>query len=630
LAICVPPIVFQPDPRQAAQELLNQHQAARSAFSNVVNENYKLGKEWPSMAVTEDRVGRDLPVLEKAPTGIQGLDEITAGGLPRGRTTLVCGSAGCGKTLFSLEFLVRGAVQYDEPGVFMSFEETSEEVAENVASLGFDLNQLSEQGKLALDHVHVERSEIEETGEYDLQGLFIRLGYAIDSIGAKRVVLDTLEALFGGLSNEAILRAELRRLFRWLKNRGVTAIITGERVQEGTLTRHGLEEYVSDCVILLEHRVTEQVSTRKLRIVKYRGSVHGTNEYPFLISETGISVLPITSLGLDYDAWDERISTGVAALDEMLEGKGYYRGSTILLSGTAGTGKSSLSAHFANATCKAGERCLYFAFEESPNQIIRNMRSIGIDLKQWTQKGLLQFQAARPTVYGMEMHLLVMHRLVSEFNPTAVIVDPVTNFITVSNTVEVKAMLMRLIDYLKMQGITALFTSLTANVEFLEQTDVGISSLIDSWIMLRDIESNGERNRGLYVLKSRGMAHSNQIREYLLTRDGIQLLEPYLGPSGVLTGSARVSQEAQDEAVKTARYEAVEGRRLSMERKRKALEAQIAAMRAEFEAEEEEANSLILQDEKRENQIAKNRRTLARSRRVTGPRNTGNGLEGGD
>ncbi len=572
------------------------------------------------MALPHDPATTRLPSLEKAPTGIQGFDEITEGGLPRGRTSLVCGGPGCGKTLFSSEFLVHGALQYNEPGVFMSFEETAEELTENVASLGFDLNELQETGKLALDYVHIERSEIEETGEYDLEGLFIRLGYAIDSVGAKRVVLDTLEALFGGFSDESILRAELRRLFRWLKNKGVTAIITAERGsgQGGSLTRHGLEEYVSDCVILLDHRVIEQISTRRLRIVKYRGSMHGTNEYPFLIGEDGIVVLPITSLGLNHAVSTGFVSTGVAELDTMLDGKGYYKGSTVLVSGIAGTGKSSLAAHFADAICRSGGHCLYFAFEESPEQIVRNMRSIGIDLEQWThkEKNLLRFHAARPTASGMEMHLVVMHKLIADFKPDAVVVDPITSFVSVGSSLEVKSLLMRLIDFLKSSGITALFTSLTTGDELIEQTNVGVSSLIDTWLLLRAIESNGERNRGINVLKSRGMAHSNQIREFLLTDRGIQIADIYLGPGGILTGSAKAVQEAKDLAAQEAREQTAERRRLNSERKRQALEARIAALRAEFETEEAEVNATLLQEEQEESWNVNSRMASARIRKT--------------
>lgn len=530
--------------------------------------------------------------LPKSPTGIQGFDEITGGGLPKGRPTLVCGGAGCGKTLFGIEFLVRGAMQFNEPGVLMSFEETSKELTVNVASLGFDLEDLIKNKRIVLDHVHIERSEIEETGEYDLEGLFIRLGHAIDTIGAKRVVLDTIESLFAGLPNQLILRAELRRLFHWLKVKGVTAVITGERGDE-TLTRQGLEEYVSDCVIMLDHRVTEQTSTRRLRIVKYRGSMHGTNEYPFLIDENGFSVLPVTSLGLKHIVSNERISSGIAELDEMLEGKGYYRGSTVLISGTAGVGKTSIAAHFAEAACKRGERVLYFCFEESPNQLMRNMLSIGIKLEPWVRKGLLQFQATRPTFYGLEMHLAVTHKLVNEFKPDIVILDPINTFVVGDKEFEIKTMLMRIVDFLKANQITALFTSLTSTDSNLESSDVGISSLIDTWLLLRDIELNGERNRGMYVLKSRGMANSNQIREFILTNHGVELREAYIGASGVLTGSARIAQEALENAEVLTRKQDIERKKRELERKRKALEAQIASLNADFESAESEAVKMI-------------------------------------
>jgi circadian clock protein KaiC len=530
--------------------------------------------------------------LLKSPTGIQGFDEITGGGLPTGRPTLVCGGAGCGKTLFGMEFLVRGTTQFNEPGVFMSFEETNEELIKNVASLGFDLDDLIKHKKIALDHVHIERSEIEETGEYDLEGLFIRLNYAIDSIGAKRVVLDTIESLFAGLPNQLILRAELRRLFRWLKDKGVTAIITGER-GEVTLTRHGLEEYISDCVIMLDHRVTEQTSTRRLRVVKYRGSMHGTNEYPFLIDENGFSILPITSLGLKHIISNERISSGITALDKMLEGKGYFCGSTVLVSGTAGVGKTSIASHFAEAACKRGERVLYFCFEESPSQLMRNMLSIGIKLETWVKKGLLQFQATRPTNYGLEMHLAATHKAVHSFKPHIVIMDPINTFVIGEQEIGIKTMLMRIVDYLKSNQITALFTSLTANEGTLEYSDVGISSLIDTWLLLRDIELSGERNRGMYVLKSRGMAHSNQIREFILTDHGVELREVYIGTSGVLTGSARIAQEANENAKLLTRKHDIERKKREIERKRRTLEVQIAALHADFESEESEAVKMI-------------------------------------
>jgi circadian clock protein KaiC len=551
--------------------------------------------------------------LLKSPTGIQGFDEITDGGLPVGRPTLVCGGAGCGKTLFGLEFLVRGATQFNEPGVFMSFEETNDELIKNVSSLGFDLDELVRNKKMVLEHVHIERSEIEETGEYDLEALFIRLGYAIDSIGAKRVVLDTIESLFAGLPNQLILRAELRRLFRWLKEKGVTAIITGERGDE-TLTRQGLEEYVSDCVIMLDHRVTEQNSTRRLRVVKYRGSIHGTNEYPFLINEDGFSILPVTSLGLNHTVSNERISSGIPALDKMLEGKGFYRGSTVLISGTAGVGKTSIAAHFAVAACKRGERVLYFCFEESSAQLIRNMRSIGIDLAPWVQKGLLQFQATRPTFYGLEMHLAVTHKAVKDFKPKVVILDPINTFVVGEKQFEVKTMLMRIVDFLKMNHITALFTSLTAGGSPLEHSDTSISSLIDTWLLLRDIELNGERNRGMYVLKSRGMANSNQIREFVLTSHGVELREVYIGSSGVLTGSARIAQEALENAEVLTRKQDIERKKREIERKRKTMEAKIISLYADFDSEEAEALKMIQTEQETIKRLEQDKIEMAESR----------------
>jgi circadian clock protein KaiC len=552
--------------------------------------------------------------LPKAPTGISGLDEITQGGLPRGRPTLVCGSAGCGKTLFAMEFLLRGALEFDEPGVFMAFEETPEELAQNVRSLGFDLDKLVEQKKISVDHVHVERSEIEETGEYDLEALFLRLGFAIDEVGAKRVVLDTLEALFGGFSNEALLRAELRRLFRWLKDKGVTAVITGER-GEGQLTRQGLEEYVSDCVILLDNRMRDQISTRRLRIVKYRGTMHGTNEYPFLIDEHGFSVLPASSsASLNHPASSERIPSGVEQLDAMLGGEGYFRGSSILVSGTAGTGKTSLAAHFAEATCRRGERCLYLAFEESPAQLIRNMSSIGIDLAPWTKKGLLRLEASRPAIHGLEMHLVQTHKLVNEFKPHVVVIDPISNLTDNATEADTHSMLVRLMDFLKSREITSMFVHLTSGGDAWEKTDVGVSSLIDTWLLVRDIELGGERNRGIYVIKSRGMKHSNQIREFIITPQGIRLEDVYLGPEGVLTGSMRAAQEAREKATALERRQELERKQRDLQRRRTALEAQITALRAEFEAAEEEAKTMEAQDQAQAQSLADVRAAAARRR----------------
>ena len=498
----------------------------------------------------------------------------------------------------------------------MAFEETVPELAQNVRSLGFDLDDLVARKKLVLDFVRVERSEIEETGDYDLEGLFVRLNHAIETIGAKRVVLDTIETLFSGLSNAAILRAELRRLFRWLKDKGVTAVITGER-GDRAMTRQGLEEYVSDCVILLDHRVIDQVSTRRLRIVKYRGSPHGTNEYPFLIDEHGIGLLPITSMGLQHEVSAERVPTGVTRLDEMLGGKGYYRGSTVLISGTAGSGKSSLASHFVNAACQRGERCLYLAFEESPQQVVRNMRSIGLDLDRWVRKGLLRFHAARSTLYGLEMHLVSCHKLIHEFKPNVVVLDPIGTLSMAGTVSDTTSMLTRLMDFLKSQQITAVWTSLTSGEEK-EKTDVAISSLVDTWLLLRDMELGGERNRAIYVLKSRGMAHSNQIREFLLTDHGIELADVYLGPEGVLTGTARKAQEAQETAEALARELEIEAKRRKLGRKREVLEARIAAMRSDFDAEQEEMNRVIGEDQDREEVIRQDRQRMAVSRQANG------------
>src|SRR3984957_3017571 len=541
----------------------------------------------------------EISSLPKAPTGIQGLDEITRGGFPQGRPTLICGSAGAGKTLLTMEFLIPGAEEYNEPGVFIAFEETASELAQNVRSLGFDLDELVKEKKLAIDFVRLEGSENDETGDYDLEGLFIRLGAAIDSIGATRVVLDTIENLFAGLQNQGILRAELRRLFRWLKDKGVTAVITAER-GDGALTRHGLEEYVSDCVILLDHRVTDQVSTRRLRIVKYRGTAHGTNEYPFLIDEDGFSVLPVTSLGLQHQVSGERISSGVPRLDTMLGGEGFFRGTTILVSGTAGTGKTSLAAHFVDAACRRGGRCLYFSFEESPSQLIRNMRSIGLNLEQWSRKNLLQFHSSRATFYGLEMHLAIIHKIVQEFQPRVVVIDPIGSLIQAGNRRDAHTMLIRLIDFLKQRQVTAFLTNLTSGGEALEKTDVEISSIVDTWLFMRDIELDGERNRALYVLKSRGMAHSNQLREFLLTERGVDLLDVYVGPDGVLTGSSRLSQETREKATALTRQQEANRRERDRTRKREALEARIEALRKEFEVEEEESETASTQEILRE------------------------------
>ncbi|WP_375415796.1 circadian clock protein KaiC [uncultured Hymenobacter sp.] len=551
-----------------------------------------------------------LPTLPKALTGIDGLDEITEGGLPLGRPTLVCGSAGCGKTLMAMEFLVRGAVEFQEPGVFMAFEETADELTANVASLGFDLPDLQAQKLLRLDHVHVDRAEIEETGDYDLEGLFIRLGYAIDSIGAKRVVLDTIESLFSGFSNEALLRAEIRRLFRWLKDKGVTTIITAER-GEGSLTRQGLEEYVSDCVILLDNRVIDQITTRRLRIVKYRGSTHGTNEYPYLITEDGISVLPVTSLKLEHEVSDRIVSSGIPALDEMFGLKGFYEGSSILITGTAGTAKTTLAAGFAHEICRTGGRCLFFAFEESPKQLIRNMKSVGLNLAPWVEAGALRIEAARPTLNGLERHLVTVHKLVREFEPTAVVIDPISNLISVGNINEVRSMLTRLIDFLKVNSITALFTSLLSGTNRSEEmTEEGVSSLVDTWISVRDLEGVGERNRGLSILKSRGMSHSNQVREFVVTERGIELLDVVIGPTGIITGASRLTEQLREQAQAAAAQQELARRDRELERRRRTLEANIGNLRTEFESVEEELRFINSEEQLRQQAATRDRAAL--------------------
>jgi circadian clock protein KaiC len=559
----------------------------------------------------------DLPTIGKSPTGIHGLDEVTNGGLPKGRPSLLCGSAGCGKTLFAMTFLYNGVVEYNEPGVFLAFEERPEDLIENVGSLGYHIEKLIAEKKLAIDHVEIERTKIAESGEYDLEGLFIRLGFAIDSIGAKRVVVDTIETLFSGLENEQVLRSELRRLFEWLKEKGVTAIITGER-GEGSLTRYGLEEYVADCVILLDNRVHDQLSTRRLRIVKYRGSAHGTNEYPFIIDEEGITVMPITSSGLAHDASSERLPSGIPDLDQMLEGKGYFKGSSILVSGMAGSGKSTVAAHFANATCASGQRCIYFAMEESPQQIIRNMRSIGIDLQKWVDKKLLRFSARRPSLFGLETHLATMYRDVTDFDPAAVVIDPMSALLSAGASGDVHSMVLRLVDFLKARGITALFTNLGIAAGENATTEIQISSLMDVWLLLYHRESNGEHNRQLYLLKSRGMAHSNQVREFLLSSEGIKLRAAYIGPEGVLTGSARLAQEAKDNAAVLVREQEMERRSRELERKRREIAAQIEVLQAQLASEETEAALLNREGTAREDQLASDRVAMGASRQ-TGP-----------
>lgn len=555
----------------------------------------------------------------KSPTGISGLDEITEGGLPTGRPTLVCGAAGCGKTMLAAEFLVKGATQFGEPGVFMMFEETASELADNMRSLGFDLDTLQREKKLALDFVRVERSEIEETGEYDLEGLFIRLGYAIDSIGAKRVVLDTLEALFAGVPNHAILRAELRRLFRWLKDKGVTAVITAER-GDNAFTRYGLEEYVADCVILLDHRVVEQVSTRRLRVVKYRGSAHGTNEYPFLIGRTGIVVLPITSLALNHRASTERVSTGTPGLDEMFGGRGVFRGSSLLVSGAPGTGKSSIAASFVGAACARGEKAILFVYEESESQLLRNMQSIGMDLQRWVKKGLLQIESTRPTLLGLEQHLMHTYNLVRDFAPDVVAIDPISSLTSQGDDTGLSLTLMRLIDFFKTQEITALFTTLTSDSPGVSPTSsqVGVSSLMDSWLMLANVAGNGERTRTLQVLKARGMAHSNQVREFVFSNQGVGLVDVYLHGDQVLTGTARLAHEAQVVAANDLRGRDHERRLRDLANRRKALDAQIAALNAESDERAGEVEFAIARERLEAQGVQERARRIAAARGAVG------------
>ena len=554
-----------------------------------------------------------VAALKKSATGIAGFDEITLGGLPQGRPSLVCGVAGCGKTLFAMSFLVNGALQYGEPGVFMSFEERTQDLMENVGSLNYDLQALVDQKLMVIDHVYVDSSEIEETGEYDLEGLFVRLGYAIDTIGAKRVVLDTIEALFSSFKDAAVLRAELRRLFYWFKERGVTAVVTGER-GEGLLTRYGIEEYVSDCVILLDNRVSDQITTRRLRVVKYRGSSHGTNEYPFFIDEQGLTVMPITAAGLDHEAPEDIVPTGIEGLNQMLDRGGYYRGSSVLVTGLAGTGKTTFAASFIHASCLRGERCLLFSFEEAESQLLRNLGSVNLELKTYIDSGLLRVESTRPSLFGLEVHLARMYREIVEFKPQTVVVDPISAFHGPQS--EVHATLLRLVDLLKQRNITTVFTSLSDAKTTRAGLDRAISSLMDTWISLSSVEADGEYNRLLYVLKARGMGHSNQVREYHINHRGITLVTPYIGPTGVLTGSARLNEEARERRAGELRQRINEQRQRGRQKSRDELERKIAEMRASLDAQEQE-DSLLDHDEISQLQSDDHaRRQLARARGV--------------
>ena len=571
---------------------------------------------WRAMAPTH---AASPASLDKVPSGIAGFDQITGGGLPKGRSTLVCGGPGSGKTIFAVEFLVRGT-ELGEPGVFVTFEESVLDLTHNVASLGFDLQRLQAENLLVVDYVHLDPAEIEEAGGYSLDGLFVRLEHALDRTKAKRIAIDTLEVLFGSLKDQSVLRAETHRLFRFLKERGVTAVVTAE-AGETSLTRQGLEEYVSDCVVSLGQTVFDQSATRFLRIVKYRGSSHGTNEYPFLIDDTGFSVVPATSLQLDYQVSDERVSSGIAGIDNMLGGQGFFRTSTILVSGSAGCGKSILAANLANATCQRGERCMVFAFEESPAQIVRNMRSVGLDLQKWQDQGLLKIIATRPSLYGLEMHLVAMHKAIEAFKPNTVILDPISSFMSAGTKNQIKGMLVRLFDWLKTHQITALVTYLTTPTTR-EETDVGVSSLIDTWIEVRDLELAGERNRTLYLLKSRGMSHSNQVRELIISEAGIQLAAVYSGPDGVLLGSAKTAEDQRRAREDRATQEDAKRAEKLLATKREALESQIAALRADYATEAEEVQRKVQAAREEAAAFSSDRDSMAQQRNDAGSRSS--------
>ncbi|MBA3285861.1 MAG: circadian clock protein KaiC [Nitrosopumilus sp.] len=539
------------------------------------------------MLKTKNQSQKSKP-LKKCPTGIIGLDEITFGGLPKNRCTLICGGAGSGKSIFGIEFVIRGAEFYKEPGLFVAFEENEEELNQNITSLGFNIKELIDSNLLVLDYVHIDRAEFKEIGSYNLDGLFIRLSDSIDRFKIKRVVLDTIEVLFGNFTNEIILRSELQRLFRWFKEKNVTVVVTAEQ-GVNTFSRYGLEEYVADCVILLDNRMHQQISTRRLRVAKYRGSSHGNNEYPFIINDSGISIIAITSIKLDYPVSNKHVSSGIKQLDTMFGDKGFYSGSSILVSGAAGNGKTSIAASFSNGTCELGKKCFYFTLDESVDQIIRNMNSIGIDLSQWINKDLLRFHAINPYTAGLEAHLADIQRLTNEFNPSVVIIDPIANLKILGPLNEVQGILSILVNFFKNKQITTMFTSLVPEEKFGYVVEEGISNLMDTWVFLQYIHGEGERNRGISILKSRGMSHSNQLREVILSDKGIHLQNVYIGQDKVLAGSARLVQATKLEIENSNRESELKHRERQIEITRKSLEAQISALHETLEDAKEEA-----------------------------------------
>ncbi|WP_240236172.1 circadian clock protein KaiC [Nocardioides sp. CFH 31398] len=521
-------------------------------------------------------------MLEKAATGIEGFDDITFGGLPRARATIVTGAAGSGKSMFGVEFLAQGARAYGEPGVLLSFEETADELVANAASIGVDLRAMADEGTLVVDSAAGDLDDLVQSGAFDLEGLLLRLAAAIDAVGARRVVLDTVETLFSTLPDETTVRREFARLLRWLKERDLTVVVTAERGQQGRLTRHGIEEYVSDCVVVLDHRVEDEVATRRMRVAKYRGSPHGTNEFPFLISGRGLVVMPLHHDELT-EVSEERVSLGIPELDTMVGG-GVFRGSTIMISGSAGTGKTSIAACAADAACRRGEKALFLSFEEPSGQVVRNMRSIGLDLQHWIDKGLLVVQHMRPAITGLEAHLASLHMILDEHPAEVVVLDAVASLSRGVASYASASAVARDIAMLRLRGATTVLTALAGTHDD-PHTDVSASSLVDAWLLVRNVENDGERNRLLMTIKNRGSFHSNQVREFLLTDDGPRLVDVFVGPDGVLTGSAREQQEARDASTEDARRRDQERRRASIERRREEVEAQIATLRRQLEDE---------------------------------------------